>query len=72
MTQDELKRFVKAWPVCTVTEVAAIFGISPREATVIANRLRGNGVPLRDQRRSRQASSVDYEALAALAREAAE
>ena len=71
MNQQNLEIFVELWQQYTVAEVAAHFGISTRDASAIATSLRLSGVvKLRDQRRVK--ASVDFDALAEVAREAEE
>ena len=66
--QERLQRFIVAWQTLTVSEVATKFDISTRDASALASSLRLSGVKLRDQRRVKV--SVDFEALAEVAREA--
>ena len=78
MTKEQRETIVKMWNVCTIAEIAAAIGLPPRRISIEGHRI---GRELKridpsllwlDHRTCRQASSVDYEALAALAREAAE
>ena len=66
--QEQMTEFVKAWQSCTLDAVARMFGISKRDASAIATKLRANGAELRDQRRT--SASVDFDALAEVAKEA--
>ena len=67
LDQERLKQFVAAWQVCTLAEVARMFGISRRDASALAAKLRKGGVPMRDHRCK---PSIDFNALAEVAREA--
>ena len=65
--QEKLAQFVIAWKHCTLAEIAKMFGISKRDASALAAKLRKGGVPMRDHRCK---PSIDFNALAEVAREA--
>jgi hypothetical protein len=71
--QAKCTAFVKAWPVCTVAEVATMFGLTPRQTSNLAHWLRVNlatadpPVILAKKTTGRK-PNVDFDALAEMAR----